>query len=131
MARTPTGSGFDPGGGKDHKLLQAIVTRLDTTNSLLARLVASQPSINIVSKMLKQEAQIMATLDAVLADVSELPTINDSLDAVFAQIATLIAQLKAGGITPAQQAQIDQIDQLVNTQKDRTKAAIVANTPAA
>ena len=74
----------------------------------------------------------MANIDDILADVSELPTINDSLDALFVQLAQIIADLKAGGgLTPEQQAKLDQIDSVVRTQKDRTKKAITDNTPQA
>ena len=66
----------------------------------------------------------MASVDEILAAVQELPTINDSLDALFAQLQLLIQQ---GSTDPAK---LQQALDLLNAQKERTKAAILANTPA-
>lgn len=71
------------------------------------------------------EVKQMASIDDVLASVAELDDINDSLDAVFAQLQELINQ---GKTDPAK---LEEALSIVNTQKERTKAAIVANTPAA
>lgn len=67
----------------------------------------------------------MATIDDILREVNELPTINDSLEALFAQLAILI---EAGKVDPAK---LDDAMAIIVTQKERTKADIVANTPAA
>lgn len=73
--------------------------------------------------ILTKEIQQMATIDDILREVNELPDINASLEALFARLAGLIG---SGDPTKMQQA----LDILV-TQKDRTKADILANTPAA
>jgi len=67
----------------------------------------------------------MATLDEVLASLTELPTIEEGLDALFAQLQALIAQ---GASDPAK---IQQALDLIVAHKDAVKAAIVANTPVA
>jgi hypothetical protein len=71
------------------------------------------------------EDVLMASADDILNDVAELPTISDSLDSLFVQLAALI---EAGKTDPAK---LDQAKAIVDTFKDKTKAAIVANTPAA
>lgn len=75
-------------------------------------------------KILTMEVYQVLTIDDILNDVSELPTINDSLDALFAQLQALI---EAGKTDPAK---LQQAHDLISAQKERTKAAIVANTPA-
>jgi hypothetical protein len=84
--------------------------------------------------LLNKEASFMATIDEALATISdnvaELPTIDASLDALFAQLATLLAGLKNAQLTPAQQATLDTLVAAVTTHKDKLKADIVANTPA-
>lgn len=67
----------------------------------------------------------MATIDDVLAQLTELPTIADSLDALFVQLQALIAQ---GSTDPAK---LQQALDLIVANKERVKAAIVANTPVA
>lgn len=71
------------------------------------------------------EDVIMATVDDILTDVAELPDIEDSMEKLFTQLADLIA---AGKTDPAK---LDQAHALVTTFKDKAKAAILANTPAA
>jgi hypothetical protein len=67
----------------------------------------------------------MATIDDMLNELSELPTINDSLDLLFQKLQELIA---AGSTDPTK---LQDALAIITTQKARTKAAIVANTPAA
>lgn len=78
-----------------------------------------------VRHLTKKEYRIMTDIDSILASVAELTTIGDSLDALFGQLQLLIAQ---GATDPAK---LQQAEDLINAHKDRTKAAIVANTPAA
>jgi peptidoglycan hydrolase CwlO-like protein len=77
-----------------------------------------------VRRLTKKEHRIMADIDSILASVAELTTIGDSLDTLFAQLQALIAQ---GATDPAK---MQQAEDLINAHKERTKAAIVANTPA-
>jgi len=78
-----------------------------------------------VDLLLGMEDVIMATVDQILADVAELPDIEDSMEKLFVQLAALI---EAGKTDPAK---LDQAHALVTTFKDKAKAAILANTPAA
>ena len=78
----------------------------------------------LLQVLITKENKIMASIDDVLAQVSELPSINDSLDQVFAKLQELIV---AGGADPAK---LQQALDMIVAQKERTKAAIVANTPA-
>ena len=77
----------------------------------------------LVRALLTAEIHIMALIDDVLDDVAELPTISDSLDKLFAALAPLIAS--------GDPVKLKQAKDMIDTFKDRTKAAIVANTPAA
>lgn len=79
----------------------------------------------LVQQLVRQGVVEMARIDDLLDSVTELPSIGDSLDAVFAQLQELIAQ---GQTDPAK---LEQAIALVATHKERTKAAILANTPAA
>jgi ABC-type long-subunit fatty acid transport system fused permease/ATPase subunit len=97
-----------------------------TTEERLKRIEGKLDRVNEKLNVLtKLEAIEMAAIDDILTEVAELPTINDSLDALFAQLQELI---KAGGTDPAK---LQQALELLTTQKARTKAAIVANTPVA
>ncbi len=92
----------------------------------LARIERKLDSIEwLLTRIFQLEVLEMAPVDDILASVEELPTINDSLDALFAQLQALINQ---GKTDPAK---LQQALDILNTQKERTKAAIVANTPAA
>jgi predicted component of type VI protein secretion system len=96
-----------------------------TTEERLKRIEGKLDRINEKLNVLtKLEAIQMSGIDDILTEVAELPTINDSLDALFAQLQELI---KAGGTDPVK---LQQALELITTQKARTKAAIVANTPA-
>jgi hypothetical protein len=76
--------------------------------------------------LMAEEVILLSLADDILASVQELPTIDDSLDALFQQLQVLITAGQAGDLAKLQQA-----NDIVSTFKDRTKAAIVANTPAA
>ena len=65
----------------------------------------------------------MATDAELLTSVEELPTISASLDELFTILQGLIGS--------HDQAKIDQALSIITTFKDNTKAAILANTPAA
>lgn len=114
------------------EILQAINVRLQSIDAKIAAGVAVRLTLDpralaeINQKLdliLTKEIQQMATIDDILREVNELPDINASLEALFARLAGLIG---SGDPTKMQQA----LDILV-AQKDRTKADILANTPAA
>lgn len=94
----------------------------DLLHHLEARVIWLQLA---VGSLLEGEAKMAKTIDDILNDVAELPSIDDSLDALFAQLQALIA---AGQTDPAK---LQQASDMITTFKDRTKAAITANTPAA
>jgi biopolymer transport protein ExbB/TolQ len=77
-----------------------------------------------VRHLTKKEHRIMASIDSILDSVAELTTIGDSLDSLFVELQKLIAQ---GATDPAK---LQQAEDLINLHKERTKAAILANTPA-
>lgn len=81
--------------------------------------------LSATGAILRREQVIMASIDDILNDVAELPTINDSLDSLFVQLQALI---EAGKTDPAK---LQLAHDLIVAQKERTKSAIVANTPAA
>jgi len=91
----------------------------------LFRREPAAPESGTLDTILSKQEQTLASVDEVLAAVQELPSINDSLDAVFAKLQELIT---AGQVNPAK---LQEALDMVNAQKDRTKAAILANTPAA
>jgi len=82
-----------------------------------------------VAHMHREGEQIMGdineTITEILAEVNELPTIEASLDALFAQLAILI---ESGKTDPAK---LQQAKELLVAHKEHLKADIVANTPAA
>lgn len=91
--------------------------KLNQIDQKLDRLIA------LAKTTIKGEVFILANIDEVLASIEEMPSINDSLDALFLKLQDLIV---AGNSNPAK---LQQALDLLTTNKDRTKAAIVANTP--
>jgi hypothetical protein len=75
-------------------------------------------------RIIHKENRNMAKIEDVLLELRELPTIDASLDALFA----LLAPLVEAGKTDA--AKLDEALALITTHKDAVKADIVANTPA-
>jgi hypothetical protein len=110
--RSGQGRGTEGAQEKDMTTLEELDRKLDR---ILAKL-------NVITKL---EAIEMAAIDDLLTEVGELDDINDSLDMVFAKLQELIT---AGGTDPAK---LQEALTIITTQKARTKAAIVANTPAA
>lgn len=70
----------------------------------------------------------MATLDDTLAAVNAESTIDDS---IIALLQGLEAQIAAGGLSPADQAKVDQIFASAQANAAKVSAAVTANTPAA
>lgn len=79
----------------------------------------------------KQGERIMKTLDEVLQKMTEEDTVEDSVIALLTGIKAQLDTILAGGVTPAQQAKIDEIFAKAEASKAKLEAAILANTPAA
>lgn len=74
--------------------------------------------------------RIMATIDEVLAGVTELDTLEDSLIALTANIKALLDAALADATVPADvQAKIDAVFAQVEANKVQVSEAVVANTP--
>ena len=76
-------------------------------------------------------ADLQAALDNLTASVSEIPSIEDSIESTFTQLSQMIADLKNTNTDPAALAAIASATEIVNATAARAKAAITANTPAA
>ena len=70
----------------------------------------------------------MATLADTLAAVQAESTVDDS---IIALLNGLAAQIKAGGLSAADQATVDQIFAAATANSAKVSAAVTANTPAA
>lgn len=80
--------------------------------------------------MFQKLEQIMATLDEVLADVTEEGTKLDSLSTFIAGLKQQIADALAGAtLPPAVQAKVDAVFAGVETNKGKVQAALDANVP--
>ena len=82
-------------------------------------------ALSLLSQILQKETSIMALLDDLLTDVQDEDTVIASVEQLLTNLSALLAN---AGTNPAQ---IAQIKALVDTQKGRLSAAVVANTPAA
>lgn len=72
------------------------------------------------------------TIDQVLADAQEESTVGDSLIALTARIKTeLDAALANVTVPPDVQAKINQVFDVIEANKAKAAAAILANTPSA
>lgn len=72
----------------------------------------------------------MATLDEVLADVTDESTKIDSLSTLVAGIKAQLDAALSGQIDPTTQAKVDAIFAGVEANKAKVQAALDANTPA-
>lgn len=81
---------------------------------------------------LRRLERIMATIDEVLADVTEESSKIDSLVVFIAGLKQQIADALAGvTLPPAVQAKVDQVFAAVEVNKAKVVAAMEANTPPA
>src|SRR5215813_12008824 len=90
--------------------------KLDSILNALAALTANQESIM---------ATVQEALDAVTAAKGKV----DSLETLVKQLHDIIVAMPTGGLTPEQQAAIDQIKTLSDTEATEVQAAIDANQP--
>ena len=72
------------------------------------------------------EKRIMASLDETLAAVTAESTVDDS---IIALLNGLAAQIKAGGLSAADQAKVDAIFNQATANSAKVTAAVTANTP--
>ena len=80
------------------------------------------------SRVLQLLEKIMASLDETLAAVTAESTVDDS---IIALLEGLAAQIKAGGLSAADQAKVDAIFAQANTNSAKVTTAVTTNTPAA
>jgi hypothetical protein len=92
---------------------------------LLRRILANQ-----AQELANQEIE-MATLDQVLADVTDESTQIDSLSTLTAGIKAQLDAILAGSLTPDQQAKVDAVFAGIEANKAKVVAAINANSPPA
>jgi hypothetical protein len=79
---------------------------------------------------LEKVDKIMATIDDVLAGVTELDTLEDSLIALTTNIKALLDAALANTTVPAEvQAKIDAVFAQVEANKVQVADAVTANTP--
>lgn len=76
----------------------------------------------------QQGDKIMASLDEVLADVTDESTRIDSLSTLVAGIKKQLDDILAGQLPPAVQAKVDAVFAGVEANKGKVQAAIDANT---
>lgn len=77
-----------------------------------------------------QNFKIMATLDQVLASVTENETVGDSIVTLLNSIKTKLDEALSGtNLPPAVQAKVDAIFESSERDKQKLADAIVANTP--
>jgi predicted metal-dependent enzyme (double-stranded beta helix superfamily) len=79
----------------------------------------------ILDRIATTETRIMATLQDILNDVQDEATVVGSVEALLTQLSDL---LKNAGTDPAA---LQAVKDLVDSNKARLSAAVVANTPAA
>lgn len=87
--------------------------------------------ITLVKQVLKRETLIMATLEETLADVQAESAVDDSIITLVTGLKAQLDAVLGGQLTPAQQAQVDQIFAAIEANKAKVAAAVTANTPAA
>jgi hypothetical protein len=85
-----------------------------------------------IRKLEKQIALMAATLDSILAKVTDEETLEDSLIALVGGLKQQLADALSGTTLPAAtQAKVDAIFTAVEAQSQKMTDAITANTPAA
>lgn len=73
--------------------------------------------------------QIMSTVQEALDAVTATKGKVDSLEVLVKQLHDIIVNMPTGGLTPEQQAAVDQIKALSDTEATEVQAAIDANQP--
>ena len=111
----------DHGHGKDH------------ANHDLSHDRVIEGKLDLLFKALEHlhslEHRIMATVQEALDAVTATKGKVDSLEQLVKQLHDIIVAMPAGGLTPEQQAAVDQIKALSDTESTEVQAAIDANQP--
>lgn len=79
--------------------------------------------LHLLRRILTKEDQMATKLDDLIADATDESTVDDS---VIALLTSIKAQLDAAGTDPAK---LDQLKALIDSNKAKIAAAVVANTP--
>jgi len=123
MAKHPP----DPGHGKTQRLLEVLITRLDTLIDLTKQLLCAAQAEKA------RDIAMALTIDDIVTKISNEATVVDSIstgvDAAVAKLAELRALVAAGGADPAKiQAALDAIDAAsaqLQSKSDAIAAAVV------
>lgn len=81
--------------------------------------------IRLLEAILRKEIKMATNIDELITDAQDESTVDDS---VIALLNNISAQLAAAG---TDQAKLDQLKTLIDGNKSKIAAAVVANTPAA
>lgn len=87
--------------------------------------------IKLLLKIIRKEENIMATLDEVLAAVTEERTVVDGVSALLDQLKLMLDEALARELTPAQQAKVDAIFAAAQGNKTELATALLDHTPQA
>lgn len=91
---------------------------------------ADEETKQLLLTIKNQNQSIMATLDQVLASVTENETVGDSIVTLLNSIKTRLDEALSGtNLPPAVQAKVDAIFASSERDKQKLADAIVANTP--
>jgi hypothetical protein len=86
--------------------------------------------VDLLGTVITQQESIMATLDQVLADVTDESTAIDGISALLAGLKQQLADALAGTtLPPPIQAKVDAIFAQAETNKAKIADALAANTP--
>jgi len=98
--------------------------------SVLVDIQANQARIlAVLNQQQQQEIKMATTLADILTSVQDEKTVDDSIVTLVTNLKTQIDALLAGGLSPAQQAQVDAIFAQVAANKKEVADAVTANTP--
>lgn len=86
-------------------------------------------ALSILPHIHELEHRIMATVQEALDAVTATKGKVDSLEALVVQLHDIIVNFPTGGLTAEQQAAVDQIKALSDTESTEVQAAIDANQP--
>lgn len=81
--------------------------------------------LRLLGRILKKEDTMATKLDDLIADATDESTVDDS---IIALLTSINAQLAAAGTDPVK---LDQLKALIDANKAKIAAAVVANTPTA
>lgn len=97
----------------------------EETINITFKIVGMDEVVQLLRSILMKEDTIMAQIDDILADVTDESTVDDS---IITLLTSLSAQLAAAGTDSVKLAQVKT---LIDSNKAKIAAAVVANTPSA